>query len=68
MTRMSVSLDKALLEETQQALGASTKSETLRIALTETLRRRRLAGVLENMGKIELDIDVPTLIHLREQG
>ena len=68
MERITVSVEPSLLDQTQEALGAPSKTETIRIALEETLRRKRLAGVLENMGQIELDLDQETLARLREEG
>jgi Arc/MetJ family transcription regulator len=50
MLRVSVTIDAKLLREAQAALGASSKAETLRIALTEVLRRRRLAPSLDHRG------------------
>lgn len=68
MSRMTVTVDDELIEEARDALGASTKSETLRRALEEVLRRRRLEQVLAHAGKIELDLDQDRLRKLREEG
>lgn len=68
MTRMTVTVDDDLIEEARSALGASTKSEAIRRALEEVLRRRKLERALENAGRIELDIDPKRLRRLRETG
>ncbi len=66
MSRVTVTIDDVLLTEAQEALGTSTKAETVRIALTEVLRKRQLAEVLEHQGRIELDLDQESLAKLRE--
>ncbi len=68
MSRMSRTLDDTLIENAQEALGGKTRSETIRIALTEAVRRRRLAEVLEHRGKIDLHIDPEELARLRAEG
>jgi len=65
MARMTVTLDSALLEQAQEALGVRTKSEAIRIALTEVVRKRQLAAALAHRGQIELDLDLESLDHLR---
>ena len=42
MTRMTVSIDDGLLANAQEALGARTKIEAIRMALEEVVRQRRL--------------------------
>ena len=68
MSRMTVTVDEALIEEARSALGASTKSEAIRRALEEVLRRRKLERALANAGSVELDIDPERLRRLREEG
>jgi Arc/MetJ family transcription regulator len=68
MSRLTLSLDRDLLDEAQRALGAATKSETIRIALREVLRKKQLAAVLEHQGAIELDLDQESLQQLRRAG
>ena len=65
MTRMTVTLDPKLLEQAREALGVPTKSETIRIALTEILRKRQLAQVLDHCGQIDLELDQESLQRLR---
>jgi Arc/MetJ family transcription regulator len=68
MSRMTVTIDDALLEEAKQALGARTRAEAIRTALEETVRRRRLARALEQRGQFELRGDLAELRRLREEG
>lgn len=68
MSRMTVTVDEGLIEQARNALGAATKSEAIRRALEEVLRRRRLERALENAGRVELDVDPEQLRRLREEG
>lgn len=68
MTRMTVTLDPILLEQARKALGASTKSEAIRIALTEVIRKKQLAEALGHRGQIALEVDQETLQRLRAEG
>jgi Arc/MetJ family transcription regulator len=67
MGRATVTVDDSLLVQAQEALGTATKSETVRIALEEVVRRRRLEEVLEHQGRIELDLDQEKLAKLRQE-
>lgn len=68
MSRMTVTVEEGLIEEARAALGASTKSEAIRRALEEVLRRRKLERALGHAGRIELDLDQERLQKLREEG
>lgn len=68
MSRMTVTVDEELIEQARQAMGVATKSEAIRTALEESLRRRRLQDALEQAGKIDLDLDQERLRRLREEG
>ena len=68
MTRMTVSIDDGLLANAQEALGARTKIETIRMALKEAVRQRRLKQALENRNRIELSIEANQLERLRQEG
>jgi len=67
MSRMSVTLDDQLIEEARELLQVSSLSEAIRIALSEAVRRRRLAKVLEHRGAIALDVDQAELARLRAE-
>ena len=68
MSRMTVTLDDELITEAQESLGTRTKSETIRQALEEIVRRKRLERVLEHAGQIDLDLDQERLERLRSEG
>ena len=68
MSRMTVTVDEELIEAAKDAMGVATKSEAIRLALEESLRRRRLERVLDHAGKIEIDLDQERLRRLRELG
>lgn len=68
MSRVTVRVDEVLIEETRRALGAATKSEAIRQALQEALRRRKLQRALDNAGRVELDLDPERLRKLRREG
>jgi|HubBroStandDraft_3_1064219.scaffolds.fasta_scaffold15009_3 Arc/MetJ family transcription regulator len=68
MSRMTVTIDDALLEEAKEALGSETRAEAIRTALTEVVRRRRLAQALQQRDKFQLRGDLAELQRLREEG
>ena len=68
MSRMSVTIDDALIEEAKEVFGVDSRAEAIRRALREALRRRRLALALEHRGQIDLDVDREELRRLREDG
>ncbi len=61
MNRMRTTLDlpEALIEEARHALGFKSKTDTVVLALTELLRRRRFEELKELMGNVRLEIDLP---------
>jgi Arc/MetJ family transcription regulator len=61
MNRMRTTLDlpEALIEEARQALGFKSKTDTVVLALTELVRRRRIEQLKELLGHVRLEIDVP---------
>ena len=65
MARMTVTLDPTLVERACDALGVATKSEAIRIALTEVVRKRQMTEALEHRGQIALDLDQEKLQKLR---
>ncbi len=67
MGRMTITIDDDLVEETRRALGVSTKSEAIRTALKELLRRKRLEEASKHKGSIDLDVDQDKLKTLRNK-
>jgi Arc/MetJ family transcription regulator len=68
MSRLTVTVDEALLEEAKEALGVDTRAEAIRTALEEAVRRRRLANALAHKGQLALRGDLAELRRLREEG
>jgi Arc/MetJ family transcription regulator len=68
MSRMTVTIDDALLEQAKEAVGAQTRAGAIRIALEEVVRRRSLAEALEQLGQLELRGGLAELRRLREEG
>ena len=68
MSRMTVTIDDALLEEAKEALGAESRAEAIRTALEEVVRRRRLAQALQQRGQFQLRADLSELQRLRDEG
>jgi Arc/MetJ family transcription regulator len=66
VSRMTVTIDDALLEEAKEALGVETRAEAIRTALEEAVRRRRLAQALQQRGQFQLLGDLSELRRLRE--
>ncbi|MDQ5857381.1 MAG: type II toxin-antitoxin system VapB family antitoxin [Acidobacteriota bacterium] len=57
--RTTLDLPEALIEEARHALGFKSKTDTVVLALTELLRRRRFEELKELMGNVRLEIDLP---------
>jgi Arc/MetJ family transcription regulator len=57
--RTTLDLPEALIEEARQALGFKSKTDTVVLALTELIRRRRIDQLKELMGNVHLEIDLP---------
>ena len=68
MQRFTVTVDENLLASAMKALGTRSKADTIRRALAEVLRRKRLADALKHQGQVELDLDQDRLQELRAQG
>ncbi len=66
MAQTSVDVDESLLGQAKEALGATSDSEAVSLALKHVLRRRRLAEILEHQGQIDLDLDQELLMELRK--
>jgi Arc/MetJ family transcription regulator len=57
--RTTLDLPDGLVEEARAALGFTSKTDTVVLALRELLRRRRLDELKSLMGRVRLDVDVP---------
>jgi len=59
--RMRTTLDipVELIEEARKALGFKSKTDTVVLSLQELIRRKRIEGLRDLLGKVRLDIDIP---------
>jgi len=58
--RTTLDLPEELLEEARVALGFKSKTDTIVLALRELVRRQRLEELKTLMGKVRLQIDIPS--------
>lgn len=61
MSVTTVDIDKALLDEAKDALGAGTVRATVDLALREVVMRRRQATALNTLAGLDLDLN-PTKV------
>ena len=57
--RTTLNLPDALVDEARRLLGFTSKTDTVVLALTELVRRRRLEELKALLGDVELEIDLP---------
>jgi Arc/MetJ family transcription regulator len=57
--RTTLDLPEALLDEARSALGFTSKTDTVVVALREIVRRHRIEELKSLLGRVKLDIDVP---------
>lgn len=67
MDRITVTIDQQLIEEARQALGTSTKRETIEMALREAVKASRRAEALSRAGRLDLELDQEGLAELRRR-
>ncbi len=65
--RMTITVDKELLEEAQALLGKKIKKQVIEEALRELVRKKRREQAIEHAGKIKIDITVDELLKLRKE-
>lgn len=58
--RTTLDLPDGLVEEARALLGFKSKTDTIVLSLRELIRRRRIEDLKAMMGKVQLDIDLPT--------
>ncbi len=58
--RTTLDLPEPLIEEARQLLGYKSKTDTVVFSLTELIRRKRIEQLKEMMGRVHLDIDIPS--------
>jgi len=59
--RTNIEIDDELLKEAQQALGTSTKRETVAAALREVVRRRARRSILDLRGHVRWEGDLDAM-------
>lgn len=57
--RTTLDLPEDLIEEARRTLGFKSKTDTVVLALSELIRRRRVEELKELLGAVELEIDLP---------
>jgi Arc/MetJ family transcription regulator len=57
--RTTLDLPDDLLQEAQRLLGFKSKTDVVVLSLRELVRRRRLDGLKDLLGRVTLDVDVP---------
>ena len=58
--RTTLDIPEDLLEEARSVLGFKSKTDTVVLSLRELIRRRRIEELKDLLGKVELDIDIPS--------
>lgn len=66
--RMSVTLDKELLEEAQKLLEGKSKKNVIEEALKELVRKKRREKAIKHAGSIKMDITLKELLKSRKEG
>jgi Arc/MetJ family transcription regulator len=56
--RTTLDIPVTLLDEARTALGYTSKTDTVILALRELVRRRRLDELKNLIGKVQLDVDL----------
>jgi Arc/MetJ family transcription regulator len=57
--RTTLDLPVDLVETARRALGFTSKTDTVVLALTELVRRRRIDDLKTLLGRVDLEIDIP---------
>jgi Arc/MetJ family transcription regulator len=58
--RTTLDIPEDLLDEARSLLGFKSKTDTVVLSLRELIRRRRIEELKDLLGKVELDVDVPS--------
>lgn len=66
--RLSVTVDKRLLEKAIRVSGAKTKREAIEMGLRELLRRVSCERMINHAGKVDLAFTVKELLKRRAEG
>jgi Arc/MetJ family transcription regulator len=66
--RLTLTLDRELLDEVVRLTGTRTKREALDLALREFIRHRRLKEIIAHAGTLDLAISLEDLLKSREEA
>lgn len=59
--RTTLDIPASLMEEAMRLTHVATKTELIKIALTNLIRREKIQGLKDYFGKVDLEIDLDTL-------
>ena len=68
MNRITVAVDKHLIEEARPAVCASTKREAIELALREAVKPRRRNEALSRADRLDLELNQEALAKLPRQS
>ena len=57
--RTTLDIPDELMEEARRLLGFKSKTDAVILSLRELVRRRRVEELMDLLGAVELDVDVP---------
>jgi Arc/MetJ family transcription regulator len=57
--RTTLDLPEHLVETARRELGFKSKTDTVVLALTELVRRRRVDQLKDLLGRVDLELDIP---------
>lgn len=66
--RLTLTLDRELLDEVVRLTGTRTKREALELALREFVRHRRLKEMISHGGAVDLAISLEDLLKSRGES
>jgi Arc/MetJ family transcription regulator len=58
--RTTLDIPGDLIEEARRLLGFKSKTDTVVVSLRELIRRHRIEELKTLLGKVRLDVDIPT--------
>lgn len=61
--RTTISMDKGLLEVLAKETGARNKSEAIRMAAVEEIKRRQRESLLKLAGRLDFDMEAEAIRH-----
>jgi Arc/MetJ family transcription regulator len=61
MMRTTLNIDDDILRTVQEETGARTKTQAVRVALEDYVRRKKIEKLIQLRGKIRFSIDATTL-------